>query len=160
MIDRVIDALDACESVYAVVSPHTPETAIRAQETLECTTIETPGDGYVPDLNRALSRVEPPVLTVAADLPLLDGQTVSAVLDRTTACDGSLTVCVPVERKRKLGVSADTVFEHEGRTLAPSGLNVVADATDELMIRENDRLAVNVNRPRDAQIAEALLPCE
>lgn len=157
MLDRVIDALETCETVYAVVSPHTPETAFWARDVLDCSTIETPGTGYVADLDCALSRVEQPVLTVAADLPLLDPGTITAVLDRA-ACDRSLTVCVPVERKRELGVSVDTDFEHEGRTLAPSGLNVVADATDELMIRDSYRLAVNVNRPRDAQVAEAL--CE
>lgn len=157
MLDRVIDALEPCETVYAVVSPNAPETASRARDVLDRPTIETPGAGYVADLDCALSRVGKPVLTVAADLPLLDTGTITAVLDRS-ACDGSLTVCVPVERKHALGVSVDTDFEHEGRTLAPSGLNIVADATDEYMIRDSYRLAVNVNRPPDAQVAEAL--CE
>jgi adenosylcobinamide-phosphate guanylyltransferase len=161
MLDRVTSALSVprIDTVYAVVSPHTPETAAHARDVLDLPTIETPGTGYVTDLDCALSSVGP-VLTVAADLPLLDEKTVNAVLDRSFENDGSLTVCVPVERKRELGVSVDTSFmynERENqRTLAPSGVNIVADSVDEIMIRDSYRLAVNVNRPRDAQIAEAL----
>lgn len=157
MIDRVIDALTATriDAVYAVVSPNTPETAARIEGVLEATTIETPGEGYVPDLGRALERVGPPVVTVAADLPLLDGPTISAVLDRHTT--GSLTVCVPTDRKRALGASVDATVPGT-KALAPTGVNVVSDAdTEEYMIRDNDRLAVNVNRPRDAWIAQTLL---
>jgi adenosylcobinamide-phosphate guanylyltransferase len=164
MLDRVTSALSVAriDTVYAVVSPHTPETAAHARNVLDLPTIETPGTDYVTDLDCALSHVDRPVLTVVADLPLLDENTVNAVLDRSFESDGSLTVSVPVERKRELGVSVDTSFMHNGnegesqRTLAPSGLNIVADSVDEIMIRDSYRLAVNVNRPRDAQIAEAL----
>jgi adenosylcobinamide-phosphate guanylyltransferase len=177
MLDLVASALAAAriDTTYAVVSPHTPETTAHAEKALDLPIIETPGTGYVADLDCALSHVERPVLTVAADLPLLDGVTVDAVLDGDFASDGSLTVCVPVERKRELGVSVDTTFvdsetdvtdktdengendeDENGKTLAPSGLNIVANSTDTIMIRDSYRLAVNVNRPRDAQIAEAL----
>ncbi|UPM44087.1 NTP transferase domain-containing protein [Halocatena salina] len=157
MIDRVIDALAAAriDTVYAGVSPNAPRTTARIEGMLDVSTIETPGSGYVPDLERALDRVVPPVMTVAADLPLLDGQTIDAVLDRYST--GSLTVCVPVERKRALGMSVDTTVVGT-ESLAPTGVNVVGDTdTEEYMIRDDDRLAVNVNRPRDAWIAQTLL---
>lgn len=161
MLDRVTSALSIAriDTVYAVVSPHTPETAAHARDD-DISTIETAGEGYVADLDCALSLVDRPILTVAADLPLLDGETVDAVLDH--AGNGSRTVCVPVERKRELGVSVDTsISMHNGREgkTVPSGLNIVADNSDStgvIMIRNSYRLAVNVNRPRDAQIAEAL----
>jgi adenosylcobinamide-phosphate guanylyltransferase len=160
MLDRVTSALSVArvDTVYAVVSPHTPETAAHARDVLDFPTIETPGNGYVTDLDCALSHVDRPMLTVAADLPLLDENTVNAVLDRSFESYGSITVCVPVERKHEMGVSVDTSFIHNEsqRTLAPSGLNIVRNTTDEIMIRDSYRLAVNVNRPRDAQIAEAL----
>ena len=118
--------------------------------------IETPGDGYVPDLGRALRRVETPVLTVAADLPLLTGEVVDAVLEAHD--QGPLTVCVPVALKRRLGLSLDeTRLAADGRTLVPSGLNVVADGAESRFVTDDVRLAVNVNRPGDARIAEALL---
>jgi len=154
MVDRVLEALTASrvEGTLAVVSPATPETARH----LDCPTVETPGDGYVADLERALAdeRISRPVLTVAADLPLLDGPAVDAVLD---AADGSLAVAVPVGRKHALGVSVDTAFRHGGQLVTPAGINVVGDGEDQTQTSRDRRYAVNVNRQRDARRAAWLL---
>lgn len=153
MVDRVLGALaeSGVERVYAVVSPNAPET--RAHLEGRVPTIETPGEGYVADLGPALEAVGRPVLTVAADLPLLRGEAIDGVL----AYGKSTTVCVPAALKRELGVSVDTTFEHEGRELAPTGLNVVGEGDDRIEVSEDVRLAVNVNRARDAQVAERIL---
>jgi adenosylcobinamide-phosphate guanylyltransferase len=156
LVDAVLDALAASrvERVYAAVSPHTPETAAHLA-TRDIEVLETPGDGYVEDLQAALAAIEPPVLTVAADLPLLTGATVDRVLD---AYDGaSVQVCVPAALKRQLGVTADATYERDGREVAPTGINVVADSDSETMFLTYDaRYAVNVNRLEDAAVAEAL----
>lgn len=154
MVDRVGAALDGSgvEAVYPVVSQHAPAT----REHLDRPCIETPGEGYVADLQGALAddRFERPVLTAAADLALLDAVVVDTVLDAYE--EGSLTVVVPAERKRDLGVSVDTTLDHDGRTVAPAGLNVVGtQGTDVTYVTEDPRLAVNVNRPADARVAEA-----
>jgi adenosylcobinamide-phosphate guanylyltransferase len=155
LIDRVLDALDASRvgQVVVATSPATPETAGHVR----VPTIETPGEGYVADLDAALSdnRLAAPTLTVAADLPLLTGSLVDRVLDAHDT--GSLTVAVPAARKRELGVSIDTTFEREGRELAPTGLNVVDGEPSRTLVIDEPRLAVNVNRPADAAVAEARL---
>ncbi|WP_206425083.1 NTP transferase domain-containing protein [Halosimplex salinum] len=155
MVDRVVAALEASrvERVYAVVSPHAPETAAH----VDCPTIETAGEGYVADLGAALDdeRISEPVLTVAADLPLLDAKVVDDVLDAYEG--GSLTVATPTFLKSALGVSVDTSFVHEGEELAPTGVNVVGEGPDETIVRDESRLAVNVNRREDAEVAERLL---
>lgn len=146
MVDRVVRALAASsiDRVFAVTSPATPQTAAH----LDCPRIETPGEGYVADLERALSdeRVSLPVLTVAADLPLLEATVVDAVRE---AAAGSLTVAVPVGRKRALGVSVDTRFRHRGVAVTPAGINVVGEGTDSVRLTRDLRCAVNVNRPPD-----------
>lgn len=156
MVDRVCGALATSRAgtTYAAVSPHTPDTERHLAGTRPL--VATPGEGYVSDLRAALAddRVERPVLTVAADLPLLDGAVVDGVLDAHGR--GSLTVAVPVERKRALGVSADATFTHEGATVAPAGVNVVGGEEATLVV-DDDRLAVNVNRPGDLRVAERLL---
>jgi len=154
MVDRVVAALagSPVDDVYAVTSPNAPVTAAH----VDVPVIETGGEGYVADLRAALtdSRVDEPVLTVAADLPLLDSESVTAVLDRWDA--GSLTVAVPVARKRSLGVSVDSSFAHEGREVAPSGLNVVGGEPEAVLVRDDEGLAVNVNRPADLALARRL----
>ncbi|UHH26849.1 NTP transferase domain-containing protein [Halobacterium noricense] len=149
MVDYVRDALaeSRVETTHAVVSPHAPET--RAHLRGELPVIETAGEGYVADLTTALDAVETPVLTVAADLPLLDGDVVNTVLD---AADGSTSVRVPSALKDALGASTD----EEGEWV-PTGVNVVADDEDSVFRSDDTRLAVNVNRRSDAALAERLL---
>lgn len=122
--------------------------------------VETPGEGYVADLRDALGddRLSRPVLTVAADLPLLDGTAVDRVLDAHDG--GSLTVAVPAAHKRELGVSVDTTFEREGRELAPAGVNVVGDGPGSTTVFEDGAFTINVNRPEDIAVAERLLAGE
>jgi adenosylcobinamide-phosphate guanylyltransferase len=140
------------ESVEYVVSPHTPQT----RDHLDRGVIDAPGEGYVGDLQYALERSDPPILTVATDLALLDGAAVDHVLDRHDA--GSLTVAVPAACKRRLGVSVGTTMETDGETVAPAGINIVVeDEGDRTIVVDDERFAVNVNHPSDAAVAEALL---
>jgi adenosylcobinamide-phosphate guanylyltransferase len=194
-VDRVLDALAGgrVDRVHAVVSPHTPATREHLADRRErradgsdagtdradrpagpsasLALVDAPGDGYVPDLGYALERVDRPVLTVAADLPLLAPDAVDAVLDAHAAvgadaegnagtdADGlapSLTVSVPAALKEALGASVDTTYESGGRRLAPTGVNVVAGDADTTHMTYDARLAVNVNRPSDLALAEAL----
>jgi adenosylcobinamide-phosphate guanylyltransferase len=157
MVDRVLAALEGSriETVHAVTSPRAPGTAEHLSGRVP--RIETAGEGYVADLTTALERVELPVLTVVADLPLLAGELLDRALEAHDT--GSLTVCVPTALKDALGVSADTTRAHGGHELAPTGLNVVgADeaAEESLHVSYDARLAVNVNRPADADVAEVL----
>lgn len=159
MVDRVLAALRGSDidEIHAATSPHTPDT--RAHLDGRCHVVETPGRGYVADLDRALEAASAPALTVAADLPLLAPAVIDRVLAEAAPVDGrspcgSLAVCVPVELKRRLGASVDTAVGD----LAPSGCNVVAETdTERTYVSYDARLAVNVNRRSDADLAEALL---
>lgn len=186
MVDRVLAALDGSgvDAVHAVVSPAAPATRDRLSGRVPL--VETPGEGYVADLDAALRTVGAPALTVAADLPLLTADAVDAALEAAERqAPGTLTVCVPAALKRDLGVGVDTTFhtddvdttfhtddvdttltgpaapdELDDLELAPTGLNVATaetDSHDTMYVTDDTRLAVNVNRQRDARIAEALL---
>ncbi|MGQ3328523.1 NTP transferase domain-containing protein [Halorubrum sp. FL23] len=177
MVDRVLDALaeSRIAATHAVVSPHATRTrahlAERATDSPSPPVVDAPGNGYVADLQYAMDAVDAggdPLLTVAADLPLLDGAAVNAVIDAARAADGdSLTVCVPAARKRELGVSADATTAIDGREVVPAGINVVGTGDREANDADGDggavhltddvRIAVNVNYPSDARTAERLL---
>ncbi|MEF8812355.1 MAG: NTP transferase domain-containing protein [Halovenus sp.] len=153
MVERVRQALAASdiEHTYAVTTSRAPATAA----SLDLPIIRTPGDGYVADLDCALAdgRVSRPVLTVAADLPLLDAGAVDTVLE--SVGEGSLTVAVPVGRKRALGLSVDTVLWHDTRRLTPAGINVVAAPdSGRVLVTRDRRFAANVNRPADRRTVE------
>lgn len=170
MVGRVLDALakSRIRRVHAAVSPHTPATqsylAGRSPDGVALDIVETPGKGYIADLNAALEAAGQPALTAVADLPLLvaahvDGALAAATAGTESGSDGgtrSVTVCVPAALKRRLGVSVDTETERDGRELAPTGLNVVGGGEDRVVVRDDRRLAVNVNRPDDLAVAQRL----
>lgn len=154
MVDRVLEAVSpVVDTVFAAPSPQTPRTRSHLEGRVRI--VETPGEGYVADLTEALARVGRPVLTVTADLPLLRSGDVRAALD--THESGSLAVCVPVERKRELGVSVDTSREHGGREVAPAGLNVVGTGSESVRVLDRIGLAVNVNTCSDLHVASAVI---
>ncbi|AQL42059.1 hypothetical protein BV210_04720 [Halorientalis sp. IM1011] len=160
MVDRVHDALagSGVESVVAAVSPHTPETASYLRER-GVAVVETPGEGYVSDLDAALSTLDRPAMTCVADLPLLSPPVVDEARDAFgNASADSLTVAVPAALKRRLGVSVDTTFEEAGRELAPTGLNVVGGDDGTVWVTSAPELAVNVNRRGDGAVAAWLAP--
>ena len=154
MIDRVVAALQASSltTVAAGVSPATPETAAHLTDIDGVNCIETAGDGYVADLSEAVGRLTTPVVTVAADLPLVAADHVDRAA--ATAGEESLTVCVPVSLTTALGVSAETTTEHDGTTVVPTGLNVVGSEDGQTAVWEDSRLAFNVNRPGDIDAVE------
>jgi adenosylcobinamide-phosphate guanylyltransferase len=157
MVDRVADALQASqvETVVAAVSPATPETAAHLADREGVRLVETPGEGYVEDLTTGLETVETPVVTVTADLPLLNDTLVDRAIE--AAGGDSLAVCVPRSLVASVGASADTTVDHDGESVVPTGLNVVGDGRDRRVVWDTERLAVNVNRPRDLRCAEAVL---
>ncbi|MDR9430256.1 MAG: NTP transferase domain-containing protein [Natronomonas sp.] len=153
MIDRVLRAVETSriDTAHAVTSPLTPETIRRLDGRVPI--IKTDGDGYVTDLTAALDRVDRPVLTVVSDLPLVTAELIDRTID--AYADGALTVCVPTELKRRLGVSDDATRAHGGRELSPTGLNVIGeDDAETIRVSYDARLAINVNRPSDAAVAD------
>ncbi len=159
MIDRVLDALagSRVETIYAAVSPNAPETRAHLETARDCPILETAGEGYVTDLQTVLKRpaLSRPLLTVAADLPLLEPVVIDRILMRYGDRETSATVCVPVALKRDLGVTTETTLE--GAThLAPTGVNVVGTTEAMTQVSFDTRLAVNVNRNKDAAVATRL----
>jgi adenosylcobinamide-phosphate guanylyltransferase len=174
MVARVLRALAASQvdRVVAVASPDAPATRRALREGLaadidvQCTVLDGSGDGYVADLDVGLAAVGGPAVSVAADLPLLSGRdiddAITAAVDADPAAAAadsavdSVAVCVPAAVKRGLGVSVDAAFDHGDQTVAPSGVNVVGDGSDRVVVRERASLAVNVNRPSDLAVARRL----
>ncbi|ERH06900.1 MAG: GTP:adenosylcobinamide-phosphate guanylyltransferase [Halonotius sp. J07HN4] len=157
MIDRVVAALrvSTLSTIVAAVSPATPETAAHLAEMDGVKRIETPGAGYVADLDDALAGLDSPTVTVAADLPLLTADHIDRAV--AAAGDDSLSVCVPASIPETLGLSAEPTFDHAGETVVPTGLNIVGNTNERTVVWQAPRLAFNINRPADYQVVSAWL---
>ena len=168
MIEHVINALKGSRSVDDVivaVSRYTPRTAEKVKM-LSVKTIQTPGEGYIADMQYAIKKLKlGRALVVSADLPLITSRIIEQL---AKFCEGSskpaLSVMCPVEVFERLGLKPEYEFKVRGRVVAPVGLNVIDGAKideskidEEILVLDDQRLAMNVNTVEDARIAEQRL---
>ncbi|MFQ6095774.1 MAG: NTP transferase domain-containing protein [Candidatus Bathyarchaeia archaeon] len=167
MIEHVLTALKNAEKINGIlvaVSKHTPRTA-KFLEEFPIKILETPGEGYVSDIRYAIKRLKlGTVLTISVDLPLITGRMIDLIIEKYIQCNKpALTVTVPVETKERLGLRAEHVLESGSRRLVPAGINVIdgrrideGELEEEILVIDEEEVAVNVNTPQELRIAESL----
>jgi len=167
LIDHVVRALQdsSVEKVLVAATASVPETR-RWAEGKGIEVVETPGEGYVPDMVFAVeeARIDKPVLIVMADLPLLRGDIVDEIIEvYEKVPEPALSVHAPLEIYRRIGGKPDALFNYRGQFIVPSGVNVLLgskirfEQEDYHLILDRIELAVNVNSPRDLAICESIL---
>lgn len=167
MIEHVLMALKNAkrvDEIVVVVSKHTPKTAELIKR-FPVKILETPGEGYVPDMEYAVRRLKlETVSTISADLPLVTGEVIDRIIERYRRCNKpALAVVVPMETKERLGLGVDYVLEAGDKRLVPAGINVIdgrrideGELEEEIFVIDEEKVAVNVNTPHDLEIAENL----
>ena len=167
IVEHVFNALKNAkeiDEIIVAVSRHTPKTSILMKR-FPVKVLETPGNGYVSDAGYAIRRLNlDMVLTISADLPLVTGEIIDRIIARYRLCNKpALTVAVPLETKKRLGLGAEYVLEAGNNRLVPSGINVIdgrrideRELDEEILIIDEEELAVNVNTSGELGIAECL----
>jgi adenosylcobinamide-phosphate guanylyltransferase len=167
VIEHVLAALENAEkvdSIVVAVSDYTPKTA-RFMAKFPVKVIKTPGKEYVSDMGYAVKRLKlQMVLAVAADLPLITGETIDDIVERYEQCGKpALTVVVSMETKEKLGLGGEYAFEVENRLVVPAGINVIdgrrideEELDEEICVVDRKEVAVNINTIQELRIAENL----
>jgi len=165
MIEHVLMALkDAknVDEVVVVVSRHTSKTTELIKR-FPVKILETPGEGYVPDMEYAVRKLKlKTVLTISADLPLVTGEVIDRIIERYRRCNKpALTVAVPMETKERLGLGVEYALEAGDKRLVPAGINVIdggrideGELEEEIYIIDDEKVAMNVNTPHDLETAE------
>jgi adenosylcobinamide-phosphate guanylyltransferase len=169
VIEYVLAALkDAkkIDSVIVATSSYTPKTT-QLMKRLGVQVLETPGKDYVSDMGYAVQTLKLGVfLAIAADLPLVRGEMVDAVLERYERCGKpALTVAVPLETKAKLGMCIEYSFKADDKDVVPVGINVIDGCKrygdewldQDIFLMTQEALAVNINTVSELQLAERLL---
>ena len=169
VIEYVLAALkDAkkIDSVIVATTNCTPKTT-QLMKQLGVQVIETPGKDYVSDMGYAVQTLKLGVfLAIAADLPLVRGEMIDAVVERYEVCGKpALTVAVPLETKAKLGMCIEYSFKLDDKDVVPVGINVIDGhkrygdewLDQDICLLNHDELAVNINTVQELQLAERLL---
>jgi adenosylcobinamide-phosphate guanylyltransferase len=168
-IEYVLSALkDAkkIDSIIVATTNCTPKTT-QLMRKLGVKVIETPGKDYVSDMGYAVQNLKLGVfLAIAADLPLVRGEMLDAIVERYERCGKpALTVAVPLKTKAKLGMSIEYSFKMDDRDVVPVGINVIDGhkrygdewLDQDICLLNHDELAVNINTVQELQLAERLL---
>jgi adenosylcobinamide-phosphate guanylyltransferase len=169
MIDRILDELGRSkrlDRIYVSVSPLDPQTR-KHLEGRDVVIIDTPGNGYVADLNGSMRMVEEDaVLVCPSDMPLITSEGVDALIDEyDERVQPSLTVALPPGVIESFGLIVTYVEEIDGRPLTFCGVSVV-DRLEMLTgdflpggyyVTEKEEFAVNINTVHDLHLAERIL---
>ncbi|CUX76898.1 Predicted adenosylcobinamide-phosphate guanylyltransferase CobY [Thermococcus chitonophagus] len=147
MVLRVYEEVSKVDESIVAVSRHTPKTReLCIKERIEF--IETPGAGYVEDINYLLRELGP-FISVSSDLPFIKA---SDVYEIKKEFNGriSLTGVLPLSLvPRDLN---PVVY----RGYAIVGVNAVGVEGEEFFILHNPLLALNVNTPWDLELANRI----
>jgi adenosylcobinamide-phosphate guanylyltransferase len=165
----VLEALKNAEkidSIVVAVSSCTPKTA-KFLSQFPVKVVETPGKDYVSDMGFASHNLKLGVfLAIAADLPLVSGEVLDAIIERYERCGKpALTVAVPLETKTKLGMCSTYSFKVDDKDVVPVGINVIDGRKrygdewldQDICLLDLSELAVNINTIQELQLAERLL---
>jgi adenosylcobinamide-phosphate guanylyltransferase len=167
VIEHVLTALENAEKVESIVvavSDCTPKTA-KFMAKFPVKVIKTPGKEYVSDMGYAVKKLKlQTVLAVAADLPLITGETIDDIVERYEQCGKpALTVVVSMETKEKLGLGREYAFEVKNKLVVPAGINVIdgrrideKELDEKICMLDLKEVAVNINTIQELRIAENL----
>ena len=169
MVERVILALvssDRFDRIVAAVSPNTPKTKeLLKSKGIEI--IETSGEGYSNDLSYLLSKLKPRrVMVVPSDLPLLNSQIVSEILDAidnsSSMKDHGPAISIILDKGfvERIGAKPSIVLDqycHSGITVFNT-MSVGTEAVEEYYwVMNRKEIALNVNTKEELELAKKLL---
>lgn len=168
IIRRVIEAAKESKRIvetYVAVTSYSPKTAEEATKA-SAKIVKTAGQGYHADAQQAVkdANLTCPVLIISADLPLLTGEFLDEIIDGyEESGKPALTVLVPEEAFSEYGLSAVSSYEHEGKTYAVSGINIIdgrrilEEQEQEVIISRRPEAVFNVNSSKDLESAKNYL---
>lgn len=167
VVSLVLEALGNAkklDSVVVAVSDYTPKTAAYLAG-FPVEVLKTPGKEYVSDMGYAVKALKmETVLAIAADMPLITGEIIDEVLDEYASCGKpALAVAVPLETKRKLGMSLGYAFNFCGEQVVPAGININdgrriddEELEQDVYVLDKVEVAVNINTVDELKVAQEL----
>ena len=162
LIKRVIEATKESKKItgiYVAVTAYSPKTAQEAAKA-SVKVIETNGQGYHADVQQAVQdeNLTGPVLIISADLPLLNGEFLNEIIEEyEESGKPALTVMIPEEAFREYGLSAVSLYEHEGKMYAVSGINII---DGQRILEEQEQEVIVSKRPEAVFTANSLKDLE
>ena len=162
VILHVIDALRESEcfsKIFAITSNNSPQTKKLLEEN-NVETIETPGNGYVNDLNQILSSLNEPALVTSGDLPFLDNEIIKIIVKMYDSENIWKSIVITKGFLDSLHLKSDLHVSHEGQDCYFSGISLVntkqiqnlAEVKEIYQTLDDKRVAFNLNTKQDYEL--------
>ncbi|HEY5736234.1 MAG TPA: NTP transferase domain-containing protein [Nitrosopumilus sp.] len=159
IILHVVDSLKNSNSfskILAITSCNSPKTKkLLKRNNVE--TFDTPGIGYVEDLNLVLKTINDKVLVTSGDLPLLDKEIIQHIIKKFDPKKIWTSILVTNEFLTSLGLESDYSVIFDGKKCHYTGISLVnsekisslEDLVENYIVIDDKRIAFNLNSKQD-----------
>ncbi len=159
VILHVVDSLknsNCFSKILAITSSNSPKTKKLLQEN-NVETFDTPGIGYVEDLNLALKTINDVVLVSSGDLPLLDKEIIQKIVTYYDSQNIWTSILVTNKFLTTLGIESDYSVNFDNQTCHYTGISLVnsekisslENLEENFVIIDDKRIAFNLNTKQD-----------
>ncbi len=159
IILHVVDSLknsNCFSKILAITSSNSPKTKKLLQEN-NVETFDTPGIGYVEDLNLALKTINDTVLVTSGDLPLLDKEVIQKIVTRYNSQNIWTSILVTNKFLTTLGIESDYSVNFDNQVCHYTGISLVnsekisslENLDENYVIIDDKRIAFNLNTKQD-----------
>jgi len=159
VILHVVDSLknsNCFSKILAITSSNSPKTKKLLQEN-NVETFDTPGIGYVKDLNLVLKTINDVVLVTSGDLPLLDKEIIQKIVNQFDSQNIWTSILVTNKFLVTLGIESDYSVNFDNQVCHYTGISLVnsekisslENLEENYVIIDDKRIAFNLNTKQD-----------
>jgi len=159
VILHVVDSLknsNCFSKILAITSSNSPKTKKLLQEN-NVETFDTPGIGYVEDLNLALKTINDAVLVTSGDLPLLDKEVIKKIITHYDSQTIWTSILVTNKFLTTLRIESDYSVNFDNQKCHYTGISLVnsekisslENLEENYVIIDDKRIAFNLNTKQD-----------
>ncbi len=159
VILHVIDSLknsNCFSKILAITSSNSPKTKKLLQEN-NVETFDTPGIGYVEDLNLVLKTINDLVLVSSGDLPLLDKEIIQKVVTYYNSQNVWTSILVTNKFLTTIGIESDYSVNFDNQKCHYTGISIInsekitslENLEENFVIINDKRVAFNLNTKQD-----------
>ena len=156
---HVVDSLknsNCFSKILAITSANSPKTKKFLEEN-NIETFDTPGVGYVEDLNLVLKTINDIVLVTSGDLPLLDKEAIQKIVNQYDSQNIWTSILVTNKFLTTLGITSDYSVTFDNQTCHYTGISLVnsekvsslENLEENYVIIDDKRIAFNLNTKQD-----------
>ena len=155
-VAKAMNESNCFSKILFLTSPNSPKTKeLLLDNNYEI--IETPGVGYVEDLNYVLKSIEDSVFVTSGDLPFLDSEIIKKIVKFYDSSNIWTSILITKKLLSSLGLSSSFDIKFENQLCSYTGISLINSSKisdlqnidETYLIIDDKRIGFNVNTKQD-----------